>query len=61
MTPSLASKVRRRAVENDPSCIDYSASYGNDAPMKYVPLGKSAFGEVTVNGVTTRTPDFTAP
>ena len=50
--------VRRRATENDPSCIDYSASYGNDAPMKYVPAGKSAFGKITVDGVTTRTGEF---
>lgn len=50
--------VRRRATENDPSCFDYSASYGNDAPMKYVPAGKSAFGKITVDGITTRTGDF---
>lgn len=52
--------VRKRATDNDPSCFDYQGTYG-DAPMKYVPSGKSAFGKVTVQGVTTRTPDYTAP
>jgi len=52
--------VRRRATENDPSCFDYAGSFGNDAPMKFVPAGKSAFGKITVDGITTRTPDFTA-
>lgn len=50
--------VRRRAADNDPSCFDYSSSYGKDAPMKYVPVGKSAFGKITIDGITTRTGDF---
>jgi hypothetical protein len=52
--------VRKRATDNDPSCHDYQGTYG-DGPMKYVPSGKSAFGKVTVDGVTTRTPDYTVP
>lgn len=53
--------VRRRASVNDPSCQDYTASLGNDSPMKYANSGKVVFGKITVNGVTTRTPDYTVP
>jgi hypothetical protein len=53
--------VRVRASQNDPSCADYSSSYGNDSPMKFANSGKTVFGKITVDGMTTRTTNFTVP
>lgn len=53
--------VRRRATDNDASCFDYSASFGNDSPMKFANSGKTVFGRITTSAITTRTPDYTVP
>lgn len=53
--------VRRRATLNEPSCFDYTGSFGNDSPMKFANSGKTVFGRVTVDGLTTRTPDYLVP
>jgi hypothetical protein len=55
--------VRRRAAENDSSCLDYSLSFGNVGPMKYAPSGKIVFGRLTNDslGIKAVTPDYIVP
>lgn len=53
--------VRVRAAHNDPSCFDYANSFGSDPLMKFESSGKTVFGKITVDGITTRTPEFTVP
>lgn len=55
--------VRRRAAENDPSCFDYSGSFGNVGPMKFAPSGKTVFGRLTNDslGIKAVTPDYIVP
>lgn len=53
--------VKRRPTDNDSSCQDYIGQYGNDSPMKYAPSGKVVFGRTVVDGIATRTPDWTVP
>lgn len=54
--------VRRNALDNQQICKEYWGSRGNDSPLRYIAVGKTAFGRTVLIGnesVAGRTGDWT--
>lgn len=54
--------VRRNAFDNQQICKEYWGSRGNDSPLRYIGVGKTAFGRTVLIGnesVAGRTGDWT--